>query len=193
MRFGVLGSGKGSNLEALLEAKKKRIFTGDIVLVLSDVKDSRILQIAEEHHVPAEYIYPGSFRTKLETNQEQEYVLKLKSASVDYVVLAGFMRVIKEPLLKAFSNRIINIHPSLLPAFKGIKAWEQALKYGVKVTGCTVHYVNEDLDSGKIIAQKIVEVLENDTAGSLHDRIQLEEHKLLPNVLQQLLESQKQG
>jgi phosphoribosylglycinamide formyltransferase-1 len=148
--------------------------------------DAGILAIAREFGVPAVFFPPGKFRTKLEPEREEELVRLLREAGVELVVLAGFMRVLKAPLLEAFPRRIINLHPSLLPKFPGREAWAQALAANDMVTGCTVHYVDAGVDSGEIIAQREVPILPNDTAASLHARIQVAERELFPAVIGQL-------
>ena len=140
--------------------------------------DAPILDIAREFGVANAYLPPGRFRTRLEPAIEEQLVKMLRDAGVELVVLAGFMRVLHEPMLKAFPRRIINIHPSLLPKFPGLESWKQALVAGETVTGCTVHYVDEQIDHGRILAQKEVRILPNDTAESLHARIQVLEHEL---------------
>ena len=182
-RIGVLGSGKGSNFVAIAKARAEGHLPAHLALVLSDVADAPILQRAAEFQVPAQFIDPGKFRTKLEETAEQAYVSALREAKVDLVVLAGFMRVLKGEFLRNFQDRIVNIHPSLLPAFPGLEAWKQAFDYGVKVTGCTVHYVDAGVDAGPIIAQETVPVLETDTAETLHKRIHGAEHELYPKCL----------
>ena len=182
-RIGVLGSGKGSNFLALAEARAVGRLPAEIALVLSDVAGAPILERAAEFKVAARFIDPGKFRTKLEETAEHAYVRALREAKVDLVVLAGFMRVLKGEFLHSFQDRIVNIHPSLLPAFPGLQAWKQALDYGVKVTGCTVHFVDAGVDAGPIIAQSTVPILENDTAESLHQRIQRAEHELYPKCV----------
>jgi phosphoribosylglycinamide formyltransferase 1 len=180
--IGVLGSGKGSNCRAILE----RIRSGDLAakarLVVSDVLDAPILDIAREFGVPNAYLPPGRFRTRLDPAIEEQLVKMLRDAGVELVVLAGFMRVLHEPMLKAFPRRIINIHPSLLPKFPGLEAWKQI------VTGCTAHYVDERIDHGQILAQREVRILPNDTAESLHARIQVLEHELYPAVIAEFCE-----
>jgi phosphoribosylglycinamide formyltransferase-1 len=183
--IGILGSGRGSNCRAILE----RIRSGDLCaearLVVSDVLEAPILDMAREFGVANAYLPPGRFRTRLEPETEEQLVQMLRDAGVELVVLAGFMRVLHDPMLKAFPRRIINIHPSLLPKFPGLEAWRQALVAGETVTGCTVHYVDEQIDHGKILAQKEVRILPNDTAESLHARIQVLEHELYPAVIAQ--------
>ena len=162
-RIGVLGSGKGSNFVALADACSAGNLPGQIALVISDVAEAGILERARERNIPARFIAPGKFRTKLEEETERAYVDALRQAQVDLVALAGFMRVLKGDFLRAFEGRIVNIHPSLLPSFPGLEAWKQALEYGVRVTGCTVHFVDAGVDSGPIIGQQTVPVLDDDT------------------------------
>ena len=188
MRLGVLGSGKGSNMAALADAARDAASPYEIAVVLSDVAGAGILARAAERGLPGEFIPPGSFRTKLDEEAEARFVARLQAAAVDYVVLAGFMRILKGDFLKAFTDRVINIHPSLLPSFPGLEAWRQALEYGVKVTGCTVHFVDQGVDTGAIIAQETVPVLAGDTAAVLHERIQLAERNLYPKALRWIAE-----
>jgi phosphoribosylglycinamide formyltransferase 1 len=184
--IGILGSGKGSNCRAILE----RIRSGDLAaearLVVSDVLDAPILDLAREFGIANAYLPPGRFRTRLEPEVEEQLVQMLRAAGVELVVLAGFMRILHEPMLKAFPRRIINIHPSLLPKFQGLEAWKQALVAGESVTGCTVHYVDEQVDHGQILGQKEVKILPNDTPETLHARIQVVEHELYSAVIGQL-------
>lgn len=182
-RIGILGSGKGSNMAAIADAIRAGAVPVEIALVLSDVADACILAHARERELPAEFIAPGKFRTKLDEEAEQSFVRRLREARVDLVALAGFMRILKGDFLRAFAGRVINIHPSLLPAFPGLEAWKQALDYGVKVTGCTVHFVDQGIDSGPIIAQETVPVLPGDTAASLRERIQQAERRLYPRTI----------
>ena len=188
LQIGILGSGKGSNCRAILE----RIQSGDLAaetrLVVSDVLDAPILDMAREFGVANAYLPPGRFRTRLEPEIEEQLVQMLRDAGVELVVLAGFMRVLHEPMLKAFPRRIINIHPSLLPKFPGLEAWKQALAAGEAVTGCTVHYVDERIDHGQIVAQREVRILPNDTPESLHARIQVLEHELYPAIIAEFCE-----
>jgi len=183
LALGILGSGKGSNCRAILEQIRAGKLAADPRLVVSDVFDSGILDIAREFGVPNAYLPSGKFRTRFEPAVETELVKMLEGAGVDLVVLAGFMRVLKEPMLNAFPGRIINVHPSLLPKFPGMEAWRQALAAGEKLAGCTVHYVDAGIDSGEIIAQRTVPVLPNDTPESLHARIQVAERELYPEVI----------
>jgi phosphoribosylglycinamide formyltransferase 1 len=190
--IGILGSGKGSNCRAILERIHSRELAAEACLVVSDVLDAPILDIAREFGVANAYLPPGRFRTRLEPEIEQQLVQMLRDAGIELVVLAGFMRVLHEPMLRAFSRRIINVHPSLLPKFPGLEAWKQALAAGEAATGCTVHYVDEKIDHGQILAQREVTILPNDTPESLHARIQALEHELYPAVIAELCEKYRQ-
>lgn len=183
LKIGILGSGKGSNFRALLSAIEAGRLDAEPVLVLADVEGAGILELAQGAGIPCEVIREPKFRTKLSPEIEAGVVRKLREAGVELVVLAGYMRMVKAPLLEAFPRRMINIHPALLPAFPGLEAWRQALEAGVAKTGCTVHFVDSGMDSGEIIAQAEVPVLPGDTAETLHARIQVEEHKLYPAVV----------
>jgi len=183
---GILGSGKGSNCRAILESIKSGALAAEVRVVISDVFDAPILDIAREFSVPNAYLPPGRFHTRLEPQAEADLLRMLREAGVELVVLAGFMRILKSPMLEAFTRRIVNIHPSLLPKFPGLEAWKQALVAGEKMTGCTVHYVDEQIDHGDIIAQSEVPILPNDTPESLHARIQIAEHQLYPTAIGQI-------
>ncbi len=182
-RLGVLGSGKGSNFVAIAEACAAGKIPAEVSLVLSDVENAGILGHARDRKMQARFISPGKFRTKLDEDAERAFVAALQAAQVDLVLLAGFMRVLKGDFLRAFEGRIVNIHPSLLPSFPGLEAWKQALDHGVKVTGCTVHFVDAGVDAGPIIGQQTVPVLDNDTADSLIQRIHGAEHELYPKCV----------
>lgn len=179
----MLGSGKGSNFAAIATAIAAGQIPAQVALVLSDVEDAGILEHARQRGLPARFIPPGKFRTKLDEDAERACVEVLRAAQVDLIVLAGFMRVLKGDFLRAFEGRIVNIHPSLLPSFPGLEAWKQALDHGVKVTGCTVHFVDAGVDSGAIISQQTVPVLDDDTAETLHARIHAAEHELYPKCV----------
>lgn len=180
----MLGSGRGSNFLALADALAHGSIPATVALVLSDVPDAGILQHARDRGVPCSYVPPGAFRTKLDEPAEAEFLRRLQEVETEIVVLAGFMRVLKAPFLRAFPDRVLNIHPSLLPAFPGLRAWQQALDHGVKITGCTVHLVDDGIDSGPILGQAAVPVLDGDTAASLHARIQIAERQLYPSVIE---------
>jgi phosphoribosylglycinamide formyltransferase-1 len=190
LKLGILGSGKGSNFVAIAEAIRVGQLNAQVQIVLADVEDAGILDHARELGFRAEFIAPGRFRTKLEPQAEERLVERLREAGVELVVLAGYMRMIKAPLLEAFPRRIINIHPSLLPQFPGLESWKQALDAGASVTGCTVHYVDGGMDTGPVIAQAEVPVLPGDTATTLHARIQVAEHALFPAVIAKLAAEQ---
>ena len=186
LALGVLGSGGGSNFAAIAEAIRKGWLNARVALVVSDVPDAGILRLAEAHGARAVYLPPGRFKTKLEPEGERELAKTLQAAGVELVVLAGYMRLLKEPMVTAFPRRIINIHPSLLPKYPGLAAWKQALDAGETEAGCTVHYVDLGMDTGPIIAQASVPILPEDTAETLHARIQQAEHRIYPQVVADL-------
>ena len=183
IRLAVLGSGSGSNCQSIFNAIDDGRLDAEVVLVLSDHKDAFILERARRRGVPAEYMDCGGFKNKFPLELQAEIAAKLQALRVYLVCLAGFMRLVKQPLLQAFPNRILNIHPALLPNFPGVEAWKQALEAGVSQTGCTVHYVDAGMDSGEIIMQAFVPVLPGDTPESLHARIQVQEHILYPAAI----------
>jgi phosphoribosylglycinamide formyltransferase-1 len=180
MRIGVLGSGSGSNLQAILDAIAAGSLDASVVLVLSDKPDAFILERARRQGIAAGAIDCGGFRSRFPEEAQRGVVDQLRAAGVDLVCLAGFMRLVGGPLLAAFPGRILNIHPSLLPAFPGLEAWRQALEAGVAETGCTVHRVDEGMDTGPVVLQERVPVMAGDTAESLHARIQEAEHRVYP-------------
>lgn len=186
IRIGVLVSGVGSNLKAIIDAIERKELKVEIGVVISNKKGAPALDRARERGVKAIFLNPADYKSLSE--YEKEIVLLFKEAKIDWVVLAGYMRIVTEELLSVYSGRILNIHPSLLPAFPGLRAQEQALNYGVKISGCTVHLVDSGLDSGPIIVQAAVPVLEKDTAESLGDRILKEEHRIYPLVLKWISE-----
>jgi phosphoribosylglycinamide formyltransferase 1 len=186
VKIGILGSGRGSNCRAILQRIRNGELNARAAVVISDVLDAPILEIAREFGVANAYLPPGHFRTRLEPRVEAQLVEMLQGAEVEVVVLAGFMRVLKEQMLAAFPRRIVNIHPSLLPKFPGLEAWKQALAANEKWTGVTVHYVDEKVDHGDVIAQRKVPVMPGDTPESLHSRIQEAEHVLYPEALEQV-------
>jgi phosphoribosylglycinamide formyltransferase-1 len=186
-RLGILGSGKGSNFRAILEAIEAGRLQVSVAIVCSDVPNAGILEIARRAGIATSVIDEKRFRTRLSPETEIVLVKQLRDAGVDLVVLAGYMRMLKAPMLEAFSRRIINIHPSLLPKFPGLEAWRQAVEAGETLTGCTVHFVDEGMDSGEIIAQASVPVFSGDSPALLHGRIQEAEHKLYPEVIQKFV------
>jgi phosphoribosylglycinamide formyltransferase-1 len=175
VKIAVLVSGAGSNFKALVEGDT---VPGKVDLLLTDNKDAGALKLAAELGVEARYMYPGKYRTRFGVVEEQQWAEYLGNRGIQLVCLAGFMRIIKGPLLEAFPGSILNIHPSLLPCFPGLDAQGQAFRYGVKVAGCTVHYVDAGTDTGPIVAQEAVEVLDSDTRDSLAARILTREHKI---------------
>lgn len=181
--LGVLGSGSGSNLQAILDAIEAGQLDAKVVLVLSDNPDGYILERAKAQNIPTGLIDCRDFATKFPLETQEQTAQQLLNAGVDLVCLAGFMRLVKRPLLDAFPDRILNIHPSLLPAFPGMEAWRQAIEAGASESGCTVHLVDEGMDTGPIIAQAAVKTLPDDTAETLHRRIQVEEHRLYPESI----------
>ncbi len=183
LKIGVLGSGSGSNMQSIVDEIEAGRLDAEVRVVLADVPDAKILDRAKRHGIPCQYLDCAPWKTKLEGPAEDRCIEILRDAGVDTVVLAGFMRIVKPGLLAAFPNRVLNIHPALLPAFPGVHSWTQALDYGCKVAGVTVHFVDGGTDTGPIIVQKAVPVLEDDTPETLHARIQVEEHKAFPEAL----------
>ena len=185
-RLGVLGSGCGTNFLAINSAIERGELPVEISIVISDIEGSEILSHARQCNINSRFIDSGSYRTKLDEVAENEYISVLVDSEVNLVVLAGFMRILKGGLLNAFEGRVINIHPSLLPSFPGLDACKQALDYGVKHTGATVHFVDKGIDSGPIIAQETVPVLDDDTPQTLLDRVHRAEHAIYPAAIAQI-------
>lgn len=183
MRLAVLGSGSGSNCQSIFNAIDEGRLPAEVVIVLSDHADAYILERARQRGVRTELMDCGGYRNKFPLEVQERVAQLLRELHVDFVCLAGFMRLVKEPLLAAFPKRILNIHPALLPAFPGVEAWRQALEAGATQTGCTVHYVDAGMDSGEILMQAFVPVLPDDTPESLHARIQVQEHILYPAAI----------
>jgi phosphoribosylglycinamide formyltransferase-1 len=187
MRVVILGSGRGSNAEAILLAQQVgRLGSARVVQILSDQPVAGILALGRRFGVPAQYVDPAPFRTKLEGAGEDRFIAAVQAAQADLVVLAGFMRVIKPKFLAAFAGKIINLHPSLLPNFPGLDGIGQALRSGVKETGCTVHRVSAEVDGGPIIDQAKVAIASHETFDSLAEKIHAAEHALLPAVIARL-------
>ncbi len=180
-RIAVLASGRGTNLEAILEAVERGDIAGEVALVISDQETAQALQRAERRGVKALYLNPKDYGGR--EQYDQAIVDQLKEARIDLVALAGFMRLLTPFFVNAFPQQIMNIHPSLLPAFPGLDGVEQALAYGVKVTGCTVHFVDQGLDTGPVILQEAVPVIQQDTVETLHQRIHASEHRLYPTAI----------
>lgn len=182
MKISVLVSGRGTNLQSVIDAiENGEIKNAEIACVISDKADAFALKRAENHKIEGIFINPADFSSRPEYDDKVLEILKEKET--DLVLLAGYLRIISDSLIDAYKNKIINIHPSLLPSFKGLNAQKQAVEYGVKFTGCTVHFVEPDLDAGPIIMQKIIPVLENDTAETLAERLLVEENKAYREVV----------
>lgn len=182
IRIGVLASGRGSNLQALLDACREGRIDGQVAVVISDRADAYALERASLAGVAAIFCDPATYGGKNAYNMALAETLKARA--IDLVCLAGYMRIVRRPLLEAYAGRMLNIHPSLLPAFPGLDAQAQALTYGVKVAGCTVHFVTEGMDDGPIVVQAVVPVLDGDTVESLSERILAEEHRVYPEAVQ---------
>ncbi|MBC7197592.1 MAG: phosphoribosylglycinamide formyltransferase [Deferribacterales bacterium] len=186
-RIAILLSGRGSNFKAIYEAINSGfIKDAEISVVISDKKEAKGLEFARDNGLNAIFVNPKDFGDR--KGYDLELVKILKNANVDIICLAGFMRIISEEFVNAFENKIINIHPSLLPSFPGLNAQKQALEYGVKFTGCTVHFVDAKVDNGPIILQAVVEVKQDDTVETLSDRILKYEHKIYPMAVKLLVE-----
>ncbi|HWP49880.1 MAG TPA: phosphoribosylglycinamide formyltransferase [Candidatus Limnocylindrales bacterium] len=184
-RVAVFASGRGTNLQALIEATKKGEIPAKIVLVITDREDAQALRRAAQNFIKAFYLSPEGL-----TREEYDSLLLrfLQDNQIDLIALAGFMRILSPVLIRAYPNKILNIHPSLLPAFPGLHAQRQALEYGVKVTGCTVHLVDEEVDHGPIVIQRTVPVYDTDTEETLSARILEQEHIAYPEALKLLAE-----
>lgn len=183
LRLAVLGSGAGSNLRAIMAAIEANTLRAEIAITLSDQAESGFRHIARAAGLPALYVNGGDNPRRLSDAAQKEIFEHLERARVDVVVLVGFMRILKEPVISAYAGRIVNVHPSLLPKYKGANAPQMAIDEGELESGCTVHLVTADIDGGRILGQARVPVVIGDTAESLHARIKVEEHKLLPHVL----------
>lgn len=186
-RIGIIGSGSGTNCQAILDAIAHGKLDAEVSIILSDKEDAFILQRAARAGVPHAFVHPGDHATRLSSEAQEEILRQFKSADVDLIILAGFMRILKDPVLNAFPKKIINIHPSLLPQYPGKDAIPRALADGNTTAGCTVHYVDSGIDTGEIIAQTTVPIHSDDTLETLTRRIQLAEHALLPATVSTLL------
>jgi phosphoribosylglycinamide formyltransferase-1 len=189
MRIVILGSGRGSNAEAILQAQQAgQLGRGKVVQIFSDRPDAGILELGPRFGVTANFLDPAPYKTKLDGEGEQHYIAAILACQADLIVLAGFMRVLKLPFLMQFEGKIINLHPSLLPSFPGLDGIGQAFRRGVKITGCTVHYVTVDVDGGPIIDQAAVRIEAEDTLETLARKVHAAEHALLPAVIARLSE-----
>lgn len=181
LKIGVLASGRGTNLQSIIDSIQRGDLETEIRIVISDRKGAKALARASKYHIPNQYINPDDYATKEEF--EQAMINLLEEHKVELVILAGFMRLLTPYFVRHYKNKIMNIHPSLLPAFPGLNAQRQALEYGVKIAGCTVHFVDEGMDTGPIILQAAVPVKEGDTEETLAERILQEEHRIYPEAI----------
>jgi phosphoribosylglycinamide formyltransferase 1 len=189
MKIVILGSGRGSNAEAILRAQVAgQLGKGRVVQIFSDKPQAGILAHGEKFGVPAQFLDPGQFKTKFDDAGESRYIDGISRLEPGLLVLAGFMRILKPRFIEAFAGKIINLHPSLLPSFAGLDGIGQAWRRGVKITGCTVHYVSAEVDGGPIIDQTAVRIEADDTLESLERKVHAAEHALLPAVIAQLSE-----
>lgn len=186
LRVGVLASGRGSNLQAIINASEADNIDAEVVVVISDKENAQALERARNHNIPAIYMNPKEFIDRADF--DVAVVKRLKEYNVELVALAGYMRIVTTALINPFRERILNIHPSLLPSFPGVKAQKQAFDYGVKVAGCTVHIVEEGMDEGPIVIQAVVPVLDEDDEESLSARILEQEHRIYPQAIQYFAE-----
>ena len=182
INIGVLASGRGTNLQAIIEAIEEGKIAGEIKVVISDNSDAYALKRAQQYHINTRYIHFKEFKNR--EDYDKEIIKTLKEKKIELVVLAGYMRILSPYFIRTYKNKIINIHPALLPSFPGLHAQKQAVEYGAKISGCTVHFVDERVDSGPIILQKAVEVSDDDTEESLAEKILKEEHQIYPRAIQ---------
>jgi len=182
INIGVLVSGRGTNLQAIIEAIEEGKIAGEIKVVVSDNPDAYALKRAQQYHIDTRYIHFKEFKNR--EDYDKEIIRILKENKIELIVLAGYMRILSPYFIRTYKNKIINIHPALLPSFPGLRAQKQAVEHGVKISGCTVHFVDEGVDSGPIILQKAVEVSDDDTEESLAEKILKEEHQIYPRAIQ---------
>jgi len=181
LKVGVLASGRGSNLQSIMDAAAAGKINSEVVLVVSDKEDAFALERARKAGIPAEYVNPRAYASK---DQYEEAIVKLlEEHNVGLVCLAGYMRIVGPVILEAYLNKTMNIHPALLPAFPGLHGQQQAWEYGVKYSGCTVHFVDEGMDTGPIISQAVVPVYDDDTEDTLSARILEQEHRIYPEAV----------
>ena len=185
-KLAVLVSGRGSNLQAIIDSIEKNSLAAEISLIMSNVSDAYALQRGKKHRLESIFLDPKSFSSR--DDYEKQMIELLQTKSIDLVCLAGFMRILGKKFIEAFSGKIINIHPSLLPAFPGLNVQEKALQHGVRFSGCTVHFVNEEVDGGAIISQAVVPILDADDTQSLSDRILEQEHIIYPEAIRLVIE-----
>ena len=188
LKLAIFGSGSGTNCQAIIDAVEAGTLNAEIKCVLADREDATILERARKHNIPAIYFDCAPFRTKLDGEAEQQVLRILEEHDVNFIALAGFMRIVKDGLLKAYAGRMINIHPSLLPSFPGLDSGKQAFDYGVKYTGCTVHFVDSGVDTGAILIQKIITIEDTDTLETMMTKLHAQEHIAYPEALQWIAE-----
>lgn len=187
MKVVILGSGKGTNAEAIMNAaSENQLANVEIVGVLSDSQDAMILKYAKSHNIRNAFLEPGEHKYRLLNEREDIWIKTIQELQPDLIVLAGFMRILDSKFLSIFKNKIINLHPSLLPSFPGLNSIEKAFEKKVKITGCTVHWVNEKIDEGEIIAQAPVRIMNGDDLNMVKQKVQAAEHMLLPWVIRDL-------
>ena len=186
-KLAVLVSGRGSNLQAIMDSIDREELDAHLSIVISNTKDAMALKRAEKHEIKTIFIDPSNYSSSKE--YDKALILKLKEFSIDLICLAGYMRILGEEIIQTFEKKIINIHPSLLPAFPGLNAQKQAINHGVKFSGCTVHFVDSGVDSGPIILQTVVPVYDNDDEKSLSKRILEQEHYLYPKAIKMIQEN----
>jgi phosphoribosylglycinamide formyltransferase 1 len=187
IKIGVLASGRGSNLQAIIDNIENGSLSAEIVVVISDHADAYALERARKYGIPAVHIGSKGYRGKREA-YDALLIQELRARNAELVCLAGFMRIITPAMIKAFSNRVLNIHPALLPAFPGLHVQQKAIEHGVKFSGCTVHFVDEGMDTGPIIMQAVVPVLDSDTEDTLSERILKQEHVIYSRAIQLIAE-----
>ena len=192
LKLGIFGSGSGTNCQAIIDAIEAGTLDAEIKCVLSDNEDAFILERARKHHIPAIWIDCAPFKTKLDGESEQKVLQTLEEHGVNFIALAGFMRIVKDGLLNAYAGRMINIHPSLLPSFPGLDGGKQAFDYGVKYTGCTVHFVDAGVDTGAVINQKVISIENDDTLDTMMEKLHAQEHIAYPEALQWIAEGRIQ-
>ncbi|WP_372846275.1 phosphoribosylglycinamide formyltransferase [Pontiella sp.] len=192
LKLAIFGSGSGTNCQAIIDAIEAGTLEAEIKCVLADSEDAFILERARKHNIPAIYFDCAPFKTKLDGEAEQNVLRILEAHGVNFIALAGFMRIVKDGLLKAYEGRMINIHPSLLPSFPGLDGGKQAFDYGVKFTGCTVHFVDAGVDTGAIINQKCIAIENDDTLETMMTKLHDQEHIAYPEALQWIAEGRIQ-
>ena len=188
LKLAIFGSGSGTNCQAIIDAVEAGTLDAEIKCILSDVEDAVILERARKHNIPAIYFDCAPFKTKLDGEAEQKVLQILEEHGANFIALAGFMRIVKDGLLKAYAGHIINIHPSLLPSFPGLNSGKQAFDYGVKFTGCTVHFVDAGVDTGAVINQKCITIEDTDTLETMMEKLHAQEHIAYPEALQWIAE-----